>query len=65
MSYAILCCQDSFISLFFFEHNKPATFKYPLYSFMGDWVMYAQSLGIAPRLARFVNSTELKAILSE
>lgn len=25
----------------FFEKNKPATFKHPLYSFMGDWVMYA------------------------
>src|SRR5437899_12952962 len=25
---------------FGFEHNKPATFKYPLYSFLADWVMY-------------------------
>lgn len=24
---------------FIFEKNKPATFKYPLYSFIGDWVM--------------------------
>ncbi|MDF2179634.1 DUF962 domain-containing protein [Aliiglaciecola sp. CAU 1673] len=24
---------------FFFEHNKPATFSYPFYSFLGDWVM--------------------------
>ncbi|MDX1704854.1 DUF962 domain-containing protein [Pseudidiomarina sp.] len=25
---------------FLFEHNKPATFKYPAYSLLGDWVMY-------------------------
>lgn len=25
---------------FGFEHNKPATFKHPGYSFLGDWVMY-------------------------
>lgn len=25
---------------FGFEKNKPASFKRPLYSFMGDWVMY-------------------------
>ncbi len=24
---------------FFIEKNKPATFKYPLYSFIGDWIM--------------------------
>ena len=25
---------------FFFEKNKPATFHYPFYSFLGDGVMY-------------------------
>lgn len=25
---------------FAFEHNRPATFKHPWYSLMGDWVMY-------------------------
>lgn len=34
----------AWVGHFFFEHNKPATFKYPLYSFIGDWVMYAQWL---------------------
>jgi hypothetical protein len=29
----------AWVGHFFFEHNRPATFKYPLYSFMGDWVM--------------------------
>lgn len=24
---------------FVFEKNRPATFEYPLYSFLGDWVM--------------------------
>jgi hypothetical protein len=29
----------AWVGHFFFEHNRPATFKYPLYSFIGDWVM--------------------------
>jgi len=29
----------AWIGHFFFEKNKPATFKYPVYSFIGDWVM--------------------------
>ena len=29
---------------FFFEKNRPATFIYPFYSFMGDWVMYRDML---------------------
>ena len=30
----------AWVGHFFFEHNRPATFKYPLYSFIGDWAMY-------------------------
>lgn len=29
---------------YLFEKNRPATFKHPLYSLAGDWVMYAQML---------------------
>jgi hypothetical protein len=29
----------AWVGHFVFEKNKPATFKYPLYSLMGDWVM--------------------------
>ena len=29
---------------FFFEKNKPATFKYPVYSLAGDWVMFKDIL---------------------
>ncbi|MDT8997795.1 Mpo1-like protein [Paucibacter sp. APW11] len=30
----------AWIGHFVFEKNKPASFKRPLYSFAGDWVMY-------------------------
>ena len=32
----------AWVGHFFFEKNRPATFTYPLYSFIGDWVMYWQ-----------------------
>lgn len=34
----------AWVGHFFFEKNKPATFSYPLYSLMGDWVMYKDIL---------------------
>jgi len=34
----------AWVGHFFFEHNRPATFRHPLYSFAGDWVMYWQVL---------------------
>lgn len=29
---------------FRYERNRPATFKYPVYSFLGDWVMFKDIL---------------------
>jgi len=34
----------AWIGHFVFEKNRPATFKYPLYSFAGDWVMFKDIL---------------------
>jgi hypothetical protein len=34
----------AWIGHFFFEKNRPATFQYPLYSLMGDWVMFKDIL---------------------
>jgi hypothetical protein len=34
----------AWIGHFFVEKNRPATFTYPLYSFMGDWVMWKDML---------------------
>ncbi len=31
----------AWIGHFFFERNRPATFSHPLYSLMGDWVMFS------------------------
>lgn len=43
---AALICGYAFawVGHFFFEKNRPATFKYPFYSFAGDWVMYKDIL---------------------
>ena len=34
----------AWVGHFFFEHNKPATFNYPLFSFMGDWKLWWEIL---------------------
>jgi hypothetical protein len=34
----------AWVGHFFFEHNKPATFTYPFYSLLGDWVMFKDIL---------------------
>jgi hypothetical protein len=42
---AVLCGYGfAWFGHFFFEKNRPATFQYPLYSLMGDWVMFWQIL---------------------
>jgi len=40
---AALVCGYAFawVGHFFVEHNRPATFKYPLWSFAADWKMWA------------------------
>lgn len=38
---ALLCGYGfAWVGHFGFEKNRPASFKRPLYSFMGDWAMY-------------------------
>jgi hypothetical protein len=34
----------AWVGHFFFEKNRPATFTYPVYSFIGDWVMWKDML---------------------
>ena len=34
----------AWVGHFFYEHNRPATFKHPLYSLLGDWVMFKDIL---------------------
>jgi hypothetical protein len=34
----------AWVGHFVFEKNKPASFAYPIYSFMGDWVMFKDVL---------------------
>lgn len=43
---AALVCGYAFawVGHFFFEKNKPATFRHPFYSFAGDWVMFKDIL---------------------
>lgn len=43
---AALVCGYGFawVGHFFFEKNRPATFRNPVYSLMGDWVMFKDIL---------------------
>ena len=39
--YGLLCGYGfAWLGHFAFEKNRPASFKRPLYSFLGDWAMY-------------------------
>jgi len=39
---AVVCGYGfAWVGHFAFEKNRPATFRHPLYSLMGDWVMFA------------------------
>ena len=46
LALAALFCGYGFawVGHFFFEKNRPATFKHPIYSFIGDWAMFKDVL---------------------
>lgn len=35
---------NAWVGHFFFEKNKPATFDYPVRSYLADWIMYKDML---------------------
>jgi hypothetical protein len=50
----------AWIAHFFVEHNRPATFKHPLWSLKGDYKMFALMLAgrMDQEVARAVSNTE-------
>ena len=42
--YPVIGYGFAWVGHFVFEKNRPATWQYPFYSLMGDWVMFAQML---------------------
>lgn len=44
LAFPVIGYGFAWVGHFFFEHNKPATFKWPFYSLMGDFVMFRDIL---------------------
>jgi len=54
----------AWIGHFMFEKNRPATFKYPLYSFLADWVMLKDAIlsvfGLSTPLDQFSQNSNVR-----
>jgi hypothetical protein len=50
----------AWVGHFFVEHNRPATFKYPLWSFAADWKMWG--LALTGRLGLELNRAGVKPV---
>jgi hypothetical protein len=48
----------AWVGHFFIEHNKPATFQHPLWSFIGDWKMIG--LMLAGKMTEEVKRQKVK-----
>lgn len=44
ISLPLIAYGFAWVGHFVFEKNRPATFTYPVWSFMGDWVMFKDVL---------------------
>lgn len=53
----------AWIGHYYFEKNRPATFKYPLWSLAGDWVMYVDMLRGRVPFSGELNSEFVEAIV--